>query len=81
MFFPLNSVLDIQVCPVKPIPSPRPEFEDRAVPVEIRHFYNSNEVDTFQLDRPYHRGEKDKDNESKVGGECLCVTFVHHSQR
>ncbi|XP_060568206.1 dedicator of cytokinesis protein 4-like isoform X4 [Ruditapes philippinarum] len=59
----------IQICSVKPIPQDRPEFHGKEVPAEIRNFYNYNEVDTFQYDRPYHRGTKDNNNESKT----LCI--------
>ena len=55
---------------MKPIPNQRSEFHGRDVPTEIRNFYNVNEVNTFQFDRPYHREEKDPDNESKV---CQCM--------
>ncbi|XP_052779657.1 dedicator of cytokinesis protein 4-like isoform X2 [Mya arenaria] len=59
----------IQICSLKPVPGQRTEFLGKNVPQEIRNFYTSNEVDTFQFDRPYHRGEKDKINESKT----LCI--------
>lgn len=56
----------IQIVSVKPVPSERPEFVDKKVPGEISSFYQTNEVDTFQFDRPYHRADKDKNNEFKV---------------
>jgi len=59
--------LDIQICGVKPVPEDRPEFRNKDVPLEIQNFYKCNEVDTFQFDKPYHRGnKKDAENESKV---------------
>ncbi|XP_041348666.1 dedicator of cytokinesis protein 3-like isoform X2 [Gigantopelta aegis] len=56
----------IQLCSVKPIPSPRPEFAGLDVPAEIRSFYEYNEVDTFQFDRPYSKGERDRNNDFKT---------------
>ncbi|KAH9508035.1 Dedicator of cytokinesis protein 4 [Bulinus truncatus] len=55
----------VQLVSVKPIPSERQEFLGKEVPNEISSFYNTNEVDTFQFDRPYHRNDKDKNNEFK----------------
>ncbi|XP_064606034.1 dedicator of cytokinesis protein 3-like [Liolophura sinensis] len=60
---------NIQISSVKPVPKDRPEFVNNAAPSEIRQFYQVNEIDTFQLDIPFHRGEKDKTNEFKT----LCI--------
>lgn len=48
------------------MPEERPEFRNKDVSLEIQNFYKCNEVDTFQFDRPYYRGKKDPENESKV---------------
>ena len=66
---------------MKPLPQERIEFRNKVIPTEIRNFYNVNQVDTFQFDRPYHREKKDSNNESKVGTE-TAVDFLpgsHHS--
>ncbi|GFR72705.1 dedicator of cytokinesis protein 3-like [Elysia marginata] len=55
----------IQIVSVKPVPRERSEFLGRDVPSEIAAFYQTNEVDTFKFDRPYHRDDKDKNNEFK----------------
>lgn len=67
----------IQLVSVKPVPSERPEFVGKEVPCEISSFYNTNEVDTFQFDRPYHRDDKDKNNEFK--SLCLERTIMRSS--
>ena len=36
------------------------------VPLNVQNFYKVNDVDTFQLDRPFHRGDRDENNEFKV---------------
>ncbi|XP_046548720.1 dedicator of cytokinesis protein 3-like isoform X2 [Haliotis rubra] len=59
----------IQISSVKPVPSERSEFQGHTVPMEISNFYSVNEVDMFQFDLPYHRGERNKDNEFKT----LCL--------
>ncbi|KAK3600698.1 hypothetical protein CHS0354_011379 [Potamilus streckersoni] len=59
----------IQICSVKPVPTERVEFKDKNVPAEIKNFYNVNEVDTFQADRPFHKGERDPNNDHKT----LCI--------
>lgn len=65
-FCEIMTVTDIQIVSVKPVPSERPEFTGKEVPSEVSCFYNTNEVDTFQFDRPYHRDGKDQNNEFKV---------------
>ncbi|KAK3103457.1 hypothetical protein FSP39_019400, partial [Pinctada imbricata] len=77
----LGQAQHIQICPVKPLGDDRPEFVRCGgnVPAEIKNFYNSNDVDTFQLDRSFHRGEKDKSCEFKT----LCTerTIMRTSYR
>ena len=52
---------------MKPVPDPKNAYSsDQKVPREVEKFYESNDVDTFQMDRSYHQGKKDKDNEFKV---------------
>ncbi|CAG5118885.1 unnamed protein product, partial [Candidula unifasciata] len=69
----------IQIVSVKPIPAERPEFVGKEVPSEISCFYNTNEVDTFQFDRPYHREGKDPNNEFKT--LCLERTIIQTSYK
>lgn len=64
---------------MKAIPQDRPEFYGKDIPLEIRNFYMSNEVDTFQFDRPYHQGVKDPNNESKVSS--LLIYGLKYSLR
>ncbi|VDI43172.1 Hypothetical predicted protein, partial [Mytilus galloprovincialis] len=57
----------IQISGVKPVPDPKNAYaSDQKVPREVEKFYESNDVDTFQMDRSYHQGKKDKDNEFKT---------------
>ncbi|KAJ8301822.1 hypothetical protein KUTeg_020809, partial [Tegillarca granosa] len=56
----------IQICSIKPIPPHRKDLENPTIQHEIKSFYNYNDVDTFQFDRSYHRGTKDKENEFKT---------------
>ena len=41
-------------------------MEGCEMPDKIRKFHQVNKVDQFQYDRPYHKGNKDRDNEFKV---------------
>ncbi|CAE1274916.1 DOCK3 [Acanthosepion pharaonis] len=59
----------IQISCVKPVENQRVELDNSNVPREIKFFYQVNEVDTFLFDRPYHRGDRDKNNEFKT----LCI--------
>ena len=67
---------DIQIVNVKPVPGSRSEFANREVPPEISAFYLTNEVDTFKFDRPYYRGDKDKNNEFKVSIASVLACLV-----
>lgn len=69
----------IQIVSVKPVPKDRSEFVGRDVPSEIAAFYQTNEVDTFKFDRPYHRDDKDKNNEFK--SLCLERTVMTSSYK
>ena len=43
-------------------------------------FYKVNEVDLFKCDRPFHRGQRDDNNEFKVcdcSFKCGFFIFVH----
>jgi dedicator of cytokinesis protein 3 len=55
----------LQICNVKPVPEPRPEFEGRDVPDKILAYYLTNDVRTFIFDRPIHKGPADPENEFK----------------
>ena len=63
----------IQVCSVKPVPDINERFMERDVPDAVRSFYKVNDVCRFQLDRPFHRGEKSEKNEFKV---CVCAHLI-----
>ena len=41
-------------------------MEGYEMPERIKKFYSVNNVDQFQYDRPFYKGQKDKDNEFKV---------------
>ncbi|KAF2367981.1 DHR-1 domain [Trinorchestia longiramus] len=55
----------IQICAVKPVPEPRPEFEGVEIDERILKYYNNNNVSRFIYNRPNARGHTDKDNEFK----------------
>ena len=60
----------IQICCVKPVPCQDQNslpLEGYEMPEKIRKFHQANNVNQFQYDRPYHKGNKDRDNEFKVG--------------
>ena len=62
----LSHISDIQIWPVRPLPDINSDFLESDVPMNVRNFYKVNQVDIFQLDRPYHVGTKDDNNEFKV---------------
>ena len=62
----------VQICCVKPLPQDESKeslqsMEGYDMPEKIRKFHQVNNVNQFMYDRPYHKGNKDKDNEFKVG--------------
>lgn len=62
----------VQICCVKAMnnsavkESSAATIDGYEIPEKIRKFHQVNNVDKFQYDRPYHRGNKDRDNEFKV---------------
>ena len=48
------------------MPNIEESFQAQNVPENVRSFHQVNMVDTFQLDRPFHKGERDKNNDFKV---------------
>ena len=62
----------VQVCCVKPVPNlavvqkQQGAMEGYTVPDKICSFYQTNDVQSFQYDRPFHKGFRDKDNEFKT---------------
>ncbi|KAK2163113.1 hypothetical protein LSH36_85g03072 [Paralvinella palmiformis] len=62
----LSHISDIQIWPVRPLPDINSDFLESDVPMNVRNFYKVNQVDIFQLDRPYHVGTKDDNNEFKT---------------
>ena len=59
---------DIQFSPVKPVAAEHPVFSDANIPQTVQDFHRVNNVDTFHLDRAFHRGERGE-NEFKVRTE------------
>ncbi|XP_073976678.1 dedicator of cytokinesis spg isoform X2 [Rhodnius prolixus] len=58
----------IQICNVKPLSDGRFPYKKEAlreVPEKIARFYQVNDVNRFQLDRPVHKSPVDKENEFK----------------
>lgn len=47
----------------------------REVPEKIARFYQVNDVNRFQLDRPVHKSPVDKENEFKVSS-CFKKIFI-----
>ncbi|CAL4062202.1 unnamed protein product, partial [Meganyctiphanes norvegica] len=56
----------IQICTVKPVPEPNPQFEGVEVDDCILMYYSSNQLTKFLYDRPVHKGVQDKENEFKT---------------
>ena len=56
----------IQINQVKPVMDEKPEFQDKTISPQILKYYKLNEVSRFQEDKPYHKGQKDKENEIKT---------------
>ena len=44
----------------------KPEFQDKNISPQILKYYKLNEVSRFLEDKPYHKGQKDKENEIKT---------------
>ncbi len=63
----------IQICNVRPNPDLRAMFNGMAVPEKVLNFYKVNDVDCFQFDRPFHRPQKDENNEFKV---CVKICLI-----
>ncbi|XP_070558084.1 dedicator of cytokinesis protein 3-like isoform X2 [Ptychodera flava] len=55
----------IEVRKVNPIPEEPELFHDKTVPEKILKYYETNDVKKFYFDRPFHRGDKDPNNEFK----------------
>jgi hypothetical protein len=53
----------IQTCTVEPLPEDPDRFQGQNVAETIRGFHTHNDVRQFRVDRPFHRGPKDKENE------------------
>ncbi|KAF0301190.1 Dedicator of cytokinesis protein 3 [Amphibalanus amphitrite] len=56
----------IQICNVRPVARESGSRQQLDVPAKIQAFHLVNDVDTFQFDRPVHRGSVDRDNEFKT---------------
>ncbi|XP_076035833.1 dedicator of cytokinesis protein 3-like isoform X2 [Oratosquilla oratoria] len=55
----------IQICAVKPVAAPKPEFDGGEVDERILKYYMVNHIKHFTYDRPTYRGQPDKENEVK----------------
>ncbi|XP_062507511.1 dedicator of cytokinesis protein 1-like isoform X2 [Corticium candelabrum] len=53
----------IQTCTVEPLPEEPDKFQGKNVAEAIQGFHTHNDVRQFRVDRPFHRGVKDKGNE------------------
>ena len=53
----------LQLYPVQPVGQIPSLFQDKPVPRQILEFYENNKINRFTYDRPYHQGERDKNNE------------------
>lgn len=62
----------VQVCKVDPKPVERRKFRGKNVAIQIIKFYEVNDVSEFALNRPFHRGKKDKDSEFAT----LCIERI-----
>lgn len=59
---------------MEPVPDMLDMFLGRDdVPQEIMHYYKYYKIKKFKFDRPFNRGEKDKNNELKVCKPCPCI--------
>lgn len=70
----------IQSCSVEPVPERETmkKFEGKNVVESIIRFYHTNHVRRFMLKRPFHRGQKTKDNEYKtLHTECITYTTTY----
>ena len=56
----------ILIVSVKPLPKDSGTYFGPEVPQNVKNFYAVNQIRTFQYDRPYHKGEIDKNNEFKT---------------
>lgn len=75
-----NSEQSIQSCSVEPVPERETmkRFEGKTVAESIVRFYHTNHVRRFMLKRPFHRGQKTKDNEYKtLHTECITYTTTY----
>lgn len=56
----------IQICNVKPVADEHPAFNGSLnLHEKVRTYYRVNDVRRFQLDRPVHKGQIDRENEFK----------------
>ena len=53
----------LQINKVDPIMKERPMFQDKPISPQILKYYKVNEVSQFSYSRPFHKGQRDRDNE------------------
>ena len=69
----------LQILSVKPLPSIESIFLCPEIPDQVRNFYKVNKVNEFQYDKPFHRPEKDSENEFKVLSILLTSVLLYYS--
>ena len=53
----------LQINHVTPLMDGNPAFEDKIISPQIMNYYKLNDVSKFTYSRPFHKGQKDRDNE------------------
>ncbi|XP_071827704.1 dedicator of cytokinesis protein 1-like isoform X3 [Apostichopus japonicus] len=56
----------LQIVPVQPVREERKEFRGKMISEQIMNYYSVNEVQKFTYSRPFHKEQKDKENEFKT---------------
>lgn len=70
----------IQSCSVDPVPEKdqMSKFDGKSVAEQIVRFYHTNHVRRFVLKRPFHKGQRSKENEYKtLHTECTVYTTAY----
>lgn len=56
----------LQIVPVQPVREERRDFRGKIISEQIMNYYAVNEVQKFTYSRPFHKEQKDKENEFKT---------------
>ncbi|XP_071948204.1 dedicator of cytokinesis protein 1-like isoform X2 [Antedon mediterranea] len=59
----MNKGQILQIVPVQPMRETKSEFRGKMICDQILSYYEVNEVQRFTYSRPFHKGQKDKENE------------------